>query len=331
MKITRKNFTNLLLLLLAAGVFILIGVRTDWNRTLGAVKSANFTWIGLSALVMLGSHFLRGLRWNMLTEPAGYPLRAVPSFYSVLAGYLVNVGTSRGGEVVRCALTARSENAPVAMLVGTVVTERIVDLIMLMLVCIITLQLQYDLIYGFFDTYLFQPVANHFSPAWGIMIVLIIAAGIFGLLWLKKNKKKKQAGDSSESLIQKFSGGLRSIFQLKSPLLFILLSAGIWTGYWFGGYCLLQSLSISQHLGLTHALGLLVFSAIGVAIPLPAGAGVWGALSFGLATVYGMAPEQAETFGIFNVAFSNLFNIVFGALGYLLLWVAMQKQQPDAA
>lgn len=116
-----------------------------------AVQSANLGWLAAAVVFMLSAHWLRGARWTMLTEPAGYSLNKRRSFYSVMIGYLVNVATSRGGEIARCALSSKSEKAPVELLIGTVVTERIVDFIMLFMVCVAALITQFQYIYAFLN------------------------------------------------------------------------------------------------------------------------------------------------------------------------------------
>ena len=93
---------------------------------------------------------------------------------------------------------------------------------------------------------------------------------------------------------------------------------------------MLKSLAITSHMSFGSAISLLIFSAVGIAIPLPAGAGVWGTLAFGLQMVYNMEATAAETFGIFNVAFQNLYCILYGSIAYLLLWIEMQKMASEA-
>jgi glycosyltransferase 2 family protein len=328
------------LLLLAAGVFILIGVKTDWAKTIDSIRSANLLWVCGAFALMIISHAIRAVRWNMLTEPAGYRLNNRRSFYAVMAGYLVNVATSRGGEVVRCALAAKSEKAPLELLIGTVVTERIIDLFMLLLVCFATLLTQFDLVYGFFNTYVIAPLIRFFNFQNILIFSLLLFLGLV-FFFLKRRKKTNVESDDSMEVIStekgvkgillRFTGGLKTVFQLKSPVKFLLFSASIWTCYWLSGFCLMQSLEITKHLGIFVGLGLLVFSAVGIAIPLPAGAGVWGALSFGLSTVYGLSAENAETYGIYNLAFSNLMMIFTGAICYILLWFEMQKIEKNAS
>ncbi|MFM7638515.1 MAG: lysylphosphatidylglycerol synthase transmembrane domain-containing protein [Bacteroidota bacterium] len=320
MKINKKIISQTLLILLAAGVFIVIGLKIDWQQTANAVRNANLNWLIGATVTMLYAHYLRGWRWNMLTEPAGYPLNKIRAFYTVMIGYLVNVATSRGGEFVRCAMAAKSEKAPVPTLVGSVVTERIVDLLVLMSLCLLCLALQFREFFGFFNQYIIQPAADHYVP-----LMMLLVLGTVGLQFIKKRQAQKPKTEESTSLFSKFIAGLQSVLHLKQPALFIASSYGIWLGYWLSTYCTLQSLDITAHLTLANALGVLIFSSLGVIIPIPGGAGVWGTVSYGLTLIYGLADAQANTYGIFTVAFSNILMIVFGAIAYLLFYLAVRK------
>jgi uncharacterized protein (TIRG00374 family) len=304
------------MILLAVGVFTAIGFKINWQETANSVKNANIYWLLAATISMLTAHYLRGWRWNMLTEPAGYPLNKTRAFYAVMIGYLVNVATSRGGEFVRCAMAAKSEKAPVPTLVGSVVTERIIDLLVLMSLCLLCLGIQFQEFYGFFDQYIITPAAKYYTP-----ISLILLSGIWGVRYLKKRQARKPKTDGEPSLFEKFSAGLQSVLHLKQPLIFILTSFCIWFGYWLSGYCTLKSLDVNQHLTLANALGVLIFSSLGVIVPVPGGAGVWGTVAYGLTLIYGLPESHANTYGIFTVAFSNLLMIVFGALAYLLFFL----------
>lgn len=324
MTFNRKTITNALLIVLTVLVFLWIGLKTDWTATWMAVLSADLKWVAASVVVMIFGHWLRGYRWNMLTKPAGFPLNTKRSFYAVMSGYLINVATSRGGEVVRCAMTAKTEKAPVDLLIGTVVTERLVDMLMLLLVCITGLMVEFEHIYGFFDRYILNPVSVFLTLK---NILLLLALAILVLLYLKFRKKAttERPPGKIATILSGFSKGVKTIFSLQHPWLFFVYSAGIWACYMISGYFLLQSLSVTAHMEFGSAISLLIFSAVGIAIPLPAGAGVWGAISFGLQAVYALNTKDAETFGIFNLAYQNLFSIFVGGICYLLMMVEMRK------
>lgn len=326
MTISKKNITNAILLVLTALIFLWIGLKTDWDATWKAVLSSDLKWVGASVVVMIFAHWLRGYRWNMLTAPAGFPLNAKRSFYAVMSGYLINVATSRGGEVVRCAMAAKTEKAPADLLVGTVVTERIVDMLMLLLVCITGLIFEFQHLDGFFENFILTPLIFFLSDSPYILIVLgLLAAIAFFYFTFRKKKKTDKVPGKLSTLLSGFSKGLKTIFALESPALFFLFSVGIWFCYMLSGYCLLQSLPVTDHLGFGSAISLLIFAAVGIAIPLPAGAGVWGAISFGLQAVYGLGAQDAETFGIFNLAYQNLFSMIIGGICYLLMMIEMRK------
>jgi uncharacterized protein (TIRG00374 family) len=235
-----------------------------------------------------------------------------------MAGYLVNAATSRGGEVVRCALTTKSEKVPLEILIGTVITERIVDLIFMIVLALLCLLVQFDQFFGFANQYVFAPILNNLWIL--IFIPVIVAVGFFVYKKFIKGSKNNQ-----DSLAGRLLTGLKSIFLVKNPLLFAVVSFAIWLGYWGGMYFQLQALGITEHFTIANALGILIFSAIGVVIPLPGGAGVWAVIAYGLEFIYHMNHDQAQTFGIFNIAFSNIFHILIGALCYLLLFIEIQK------
>lgn len=316
------------MLLLAAGVFYLIAVKTDWKSTWSAVKAANPWWLSGAFAFMVFAHWIRGARWGLLTKPSGYTLNTPRSFYAVMVGYLVNVATSRGGEIARCAIAAKSEKAPAELLIGTVVTERIIDVLLMLLVCVITLLVQFDYIFGFFNTYLFKPLLN--IPGTTMFAIGLGVAIISALIAYQLKRKKNKTTENKTGIFARFAEGLKSVFKLQKPGLFIAASFGIWVCYWLSTACLMQSLSITSHLGILSALSLVIFASIGIAIPLPAGAGVWGAVSFGLSTVYNVPIANAETYAIFSMAFSNLLMIIVGAIAYFLLYIELQKIK-DAA
>jgi uncharacterized protein (TIRG00374 family) len=298
-------------------MFGYIGFSVDWTHTWSAIQKASGLWILVYGLIMLFAHFIRGWRWNMLTEPIGYTLNKRRSFYAVMTGYLVNVATSRGGEVARCAMASKSEKAPVELLIGTVVTERIIDMLVMGSLSLLCLVWEYEAISDF----ILKPLESGWvlvteNP---LMIVLALALAV-AAIWFWR-KRSTHASAPSDSLWSRFSGGLNSIFKLRQPGLFILSSYAIWIGYWLCMYVTLKALPMTADFTLSQSLAVMVFSAFGIIIPVPAGAGVWGAVAYGLHMVYGLELTSAETFGIFTVALSNLLLIAGGSICYAAwLW-----------
>ena len=94
MKISKHLFTRALMIIFAIGVFVYIGVETNWVETWKAVKSANYLYILLAIILMTTAHYLRGARWDQLSRAAGYPINHRRAFYSVMSGYLCLLYTS---------------------------------------------------------------------------------------------------------------------------------------------------------------------------------------------------------------------------------------------
>ena len=298
--------------------------KTNWNQTFSSIKNVNIAWLSFAIVWLISSHVIRAIRWNMLTKPSGYDLNIRRSFYAVMIGYIVNTATSRGGEIARCATASKSEKAPVDFLIGTVITERIVDMLIMVSLCFLCLAAQYQYIWNFVDTYIIGKITP-LMPMW--LASLLFIAAIAGLTWFLKSRKIRPQDE--DGIIQRLIKGVRSIFTLKNPWLFIFYSVLIWVGYWMGVYGTLQALEVTEHLHFWASLSTLLFSAVGIAIPLPAGAGVWAAISFGLTTVYKVPTEHAETFGIFNLAISIILVISLGGLSALLWWIELQKIEKE--
>jgi glycosyltransferase 2 family protein len=328
-KRNKKMLSNALLALLAAVLVWLIIKRVNLGNAIDALYSTSPGWLLTSGIVMLGSHFLRGYRWKYLVEPLGYTMNPRRSFYAVLTGYLVNVGTSRGGEVVRCALLARSERIPFETLVGTVVTERVVDLFMLVFTFLAALLFEFTHIYGYVLNNVWEPL--YAAIGWkGIALMVLLGLAVLAILVLWRVRvQRRQKAAKAEGFLQRFAIGVKSIFELKKPWIFLILSMGIWVGYALSAWCLMKALPGTAHLWITAGLSIVIFSAIGISIPAPAGLGVVFPIAHGIQEVYKVPGNVADNYALLNLAFSNLLMIGSGLVAYGLLWWEMQKMNGD--
>ncbi len=313
--------SKVIMVILAVTVFGYIVISTDWTKTWTAVKHANYTFILFGSLIMAGSHYLRGWRWTMLTDAAGYKVNPRRAFYSVMTGYLVNVATSRGGEVVRCAVTSKSDKVPTETLLGTVITERIIDLIVMVLMAFLCLVVQFDYLWDFALEYIFLPISKN----WFFIVSGLL--GLFALFYFWRKYSKKSEG--KPGLLQRINEGLSSIFKIHNKSKFITLSICIWFGYWFSMYFQLQALDLTSHFNLGNALAILLFSSLGIIIPVPTGAGVWYSIAYGMTLVFGFPESDSQTFGFFTWSFSNLFHVTLGAIFYGLLLFEMPKKNEN--
>ena len=133
---------------------------------LGYFKEANYWWIALGLFFGILSHLSRAYRWKFLLEPMGYKPDFGNSTMAVLVAYLVNYAVPRAGEVSRAAVMTNYENMPFEKGFGTIVAERIADLIMMLTVITITLFVQFDFIW--------QLLTKNFDP----LKIIILLFGI---------------------------------------------------------------------------------------------------------------------------------------------------------
>ena len=142
-------------------------------------KDANYWWIALGLLFGILSHLSRAYRWKYLLEPMGYKPKFINSMLAVLIAYLVNLLLPRAGEVSRAAIMANYEKIPFEKGFGTIVAERIADMLMMLVIVVITLFIQFD--------FIFELLTKDFNPTKTVLLILGSVGGfILILFYIKK-------------------------------------------------------------------------------------------------------------------------------------------------
>jgi uncharacterized protein (TIRG00374 family) len=263
----------------------------------------------------------------------GYSPSLKNTTYSVMVGYLANYFVPRLGEVSRCGALSKAESIPFNKLFGTVIVERIIDVISLLICIILAAVLEYERLGNFFTENIFDPVVSRFqqladSPLilTGLLIAaigLIIAAAYF----MRKSKKKE--GDSKVTkIIRGFIDGLRSVANLKRPWLFIFQSAFIWILYYLGVYVALFAFPFTSDLGGGTALFLLVAGGIGMSAPVQGGIGAYHLfVSQGL-LLYGVIKENGLAFATMLHGLQFILVIILGVASFILLFSGRKQNLP---
>lgn len=286
-----------LFLLALGGFFVWLSVRNidyeKWEQIKGAVARGRKWVIFPVILFLLIAHYSRALRWKLLMEPLGYKPSTFNAFATVMIGYLVNAGAPRLGEVFKCTLLARYEKFKVDKLIGTILIERAVDLVCLILVFILAIILQGD-IFGKMMTDLltsfFHDQAGNLSQR-----KLMIATAAFILFLVVFYIVLKRFGHIDiiariKKVIKNIIHGLSSIRYLQHKGLFIFHSFLIWVMYLLASTAGLYALKETQYLGLPGGLAALVVGTIGI-ILTPNGIGAYPALIAQLLGLYGLDPD----------------------------------------
>jgi uncharacterized membrane protein YbhN (UPF0104 family) len=304
-------------------VTIAITVLLVWLSLRGIHAGGDMIWaawtkshkgylILMAALLML-SHMFRAERWRMLLEPSGHKGSYSNSFLSVMVGYLVNLAIPRGGEVSRCVNLFELEKTPVEVSFGTVVVERLVDVLCMLTLVMISFIAEWDKLEKFMNTLDFSGGGSKptVSPLMIIVIVGVIAV-VAAIYFLRNNPRFKK-------LLNGFKEGFLAIFKLRNKWLFIAYSLVIWGLYFLMSYSVMFAFDETAHLGIRAVLTIFAIGAIAMAAPLPGGAGSYHLLlPVGLVSLYAMNNADAVAFVFIFHAWQTLVLAFFGVIALVI-------------
>lgn len=325
-----KNALRYLISLgLAGGLLWFVFKDMDLGAMLTRLQQADWRWIAVSCALLFMAHITRAWRWQMLLEPMGHRPSLYDATIAVLTGYFANYIVPRMGEVTRCGTLYRLEKIPVNQSFGTVVAERVFDVLTLLLFIGLNFLLEFDRLSEFFLGFFDSKVAG--QPTEGGPSGLLIGAGILivliavGIVVVVKNEGVRQKL-LQNSFIMKVLGflkgmmeGVLSIRNLRSPGLFIASSLMIWVFYYLVSYVLFFCIPETSNLGPLAGLTVLVIGAIGMTAPTQGGIGAYHLLVGNVMVLYGLTQKDGITLATFIHGTQMLFMLAIGALAFLVV------------
>ncbi len=298
-----------ILFFIGFGIFCIIWflnkMTPDEKRELMiSFQSANYFWVIIAFFLEIIAHLLRALRWQQLLEPMGYRPRFKMTFSAVMVGYLANLAVPRLGEIVRCGILDRYEKIPMQKSLGTVISERVVDILVFGLIFLAALFIEFEVL----KNYLYDKLSGKIHlPSIGNLMIIGLAAIIlsaFLTYYFRKRLLKNKFIAKIFEFVKGFLEGIRSIFKLKNPFLFIFYSFAIWIFYFLCLYVLLFCFTETGSLPLKTSLIIFALGSFGMMIT-PGGIGLYPLLI-------------AESLAIYKIPTS---------LGYALGWISWVVQQ----
>ena len=245
-------------------------IESDDKRVIRNVfKRANIKWLLLSVLFGIISHMIRAYRWKLQLRPLEYNPRFINTFFAVMVGYLANLAFPRLGEVTRCGILKRVENIPFNIGLGSVVAERAIDLLCLIIITLIAFTFQFDRLRGITSEYIFDPLSNKFNQilqanTGGLLLgLLAILVGVGLILWIIK---KFKIGKKIKTLLGGVWEGIKTIQKLEKPWLYVMLTLAIWVLYFFMTYICFFALTETSGLSMLAGLSVLVFGSVGMIV-----------------------------------------------------------------
>jgi len=288
-------------------------LKEEWANT-------NYWLLFFTSLIAMLSHLSRAERWKLILTPMGYKVNTKNSFYAVMTGYFINLAIPRGGELSRCVSLKKTDNVPVDKSLGTVVAERIVDLIFMLLLIGVTLVVEFKkLTFILSDLYLNVKKALLSISNTSIIILFL---SLFLLVALLFSLYKKGKFDSFFQKGRKFLIGLKegvlSLLKLEKFGLFMLHSLLIWILYFLMTYYGMKSFPSIKHLGLLPSLTVFVASSIAMTIPVPGGTGTYHKIIPPVLLLYTVAEVDGLNFATIFHLWQTLTIILVGSICFVL-------------
>lgn len=288
------------------------------DELLGYVKKADYTWIILGMFLGLLSHLSRAYRWQFQLEPMGYKIRIANSVMAVFATYLINYTIPRAGEVARASILTNYEDVPFEKGFGTIVAERIADMIVMIGIISVTLFLQFDFIYGF--------LVEKFNPTkiiiglFGLVFILLFFA-----LFIKSSKSKIAL--RIKNFVNGLIEGALSIFKMKKKWAFIFHTLFIWGMYVLMFYVTSFSLDEIQNIPFTAILIGFIAASFSIAAT-NGGIGSYPEAIVLAFLLFNIPEDPSRAFGWIMWASQTLMIIILGGLSLIYLPIYNRNKQP---
>jgi glycosyltransferase 2 family protein len=324
----------LLLLAVAIALLALAFRGVNIKNILNELREVNYFWLSMSVLASLVAFVSRAHRWNMLIEPLGYHPKLKNTTYALMVGYFANLALPRIGEVTRCGSLSKAEKVPFDGLLGTVIIERLIDVICLFLLLLLTAVLEYSRLGNFLADSVLNPVQVKFTAIVSSSLFIPLAsAALIAIvaLYLLMRSKRKGKGMMTQvlKLINGVIGGLKSVGKLKRPAAFIFHTVLIWGMYYLMAYVCFFALPATASLSMSAGLFVLVVGGMGMTAPVQGGIGAYHLLVSQGLILYGLSQEHGLAFATLLHTSQTLVVILFGGISLFLLFLGNKKSAND--
>lgn len=322
----KKFFSNsvkvLLPLLISAVVLVYTYRDYDFSKLWYDIERLKLGWIFFAVVFSWLSPLFRGLRWNLILSPLGYKVPYIDSILTVFTGYAANIIIPRFGEISRCAILDRHNSVPFSKGLGTLLAERFVDMVLLMLICGITVLWQFPYFMQLFSgnsTVSADVVSEPASSTLNIPVACYWVLGILAVVVLVWLFVKFKPVNWIRKFISDLWAGFMSLKKVDNLPLFLFYSLGIWVCYYLEMYLAFFSLESTASVGAIAGLVCFVAGSVAVLVPTPNGAGPWHWVVISMLVIYGVPVEDAKPLALVL----HTAQTVAYLLGGFVSWIAL--------
>ncbi len=297
--------------------------QEDIQKVKELVLKVNLFYLIPCIGTLLLSHYIRAVRWKMMLDELGPKPGMTNIFLSVLTGYFLNLVFPRLGEVAKCSLLGKYEKMPVDKLIGTIVAERLLDLICLILVILLTIVTQINKVGHYaieLTGHLFKKVNESTTT---LFVVFLLAVLLFmAIYWFFKKSKWLI---KVTSFLSGLKEGLFVIAKIKKRALFFGYTIGIWFLYLLSIKIGFYSLEETSLLSWVPSLTILTFGSFAM-IATQGGVGAYQLAVQKTLTIYGIGEVIGLAFGWLLWLVQTLMLLVVGPISMFLLFFLNRKK-----
>ena len=330
MKDNFKKIVKYTLSLLLAAALLWFSFRDiDWSQFFNGLKECRWGWIVLSMLAGVFAFWLRAVRWRQLLQPLDDSITRTTAFNGINIGNISNFVFPRLGEFVRCGVIVRHSKASASYekVLGTVVLERIWELLVMFLLLAVLVVFGFERFGSFFMQRIWEPMSQRFDTGlwWMLLAAFVVGVGVLALFWRLRNANGLCA--KIWGIFRGICQGFSTCLRMDRKWLFFAYTAFIWVTYWFMAFAIVKAVPSLEHLDLIDALFLSLVGGLGFFVPVPGGIGAYHfIISMTLTTMYGVSAEIGLLYATLSHSSQAITQIVFG-LGSYAYEALLDKKQ----
>ena len=317
-----KNIIKYLLSLSVAAVLMYFCFRgVNWGEFAASLSGCRWWWVGASILVGVLSNWFRGERWREILLPVDERTGRLTTFNAVNIGYLANFVLPRIGEFVRCGVVSKDSGdgkASYDRVLGTVVTERSFDMIVMLLILIVFLAFKAEEFGAFFLDRMWAPLSRSINfSLWWIVAAAVLALAAMAFLIIHYRNRNALAGKLC-GFCRGIWDGVISCFRMRNGWKFLIYTVLIWAMYFLMSYTSLRAVPLLDGLTAVDALFLMLAGSLGWVVPVPGGFGAFHYIvALALSTVYDLPFELGIIFATISHESQSVMMAVTGLASYV--------------
>ena len=317
------------LLLAVSGALMVYAVRgQDLTRIGHYIATANYWWLGITLMLSVLGYFSRAYRWQMQLNASQTPAPYWSVYHAMMVGYLANIVLPRMGEVIRCSVLRRTSGVPVQVAIGTVVTERVIDVLVLLGLLSSVLLLDFNTFWGFVTQNVlggkYDALARNRTPLLIAAVIAVLLLVVAGVALFRNLERLRQNAFFNKGIVfvKGLLAGVFSVLKLEKKGLFLLHTIFTWAVYYLMDYLAFFCFPETYGLDMKAGLAVLTFGAFGMAAPVAGGIGPFHVMVQGILLVYGISKEAGIAYALVVHGAQTLLVVVMGAISFVAVAAA---------